>query len=283
MKRSTEFISSRRGLIEEALRNASDYTLSVAQLADKFEVSAMTVRRDLDSLAAMGVVTRHHGYATLNKDYQFKDAHPTNDSIEKIKISIGRMAANFVRNKDTIFINTSSTALYALDALQKKRVNVVTNNLRIHEQIHKDSLNPASTVIITGGELRLPKEALTGEVAEMVVSRVIANIAIIGCSGFSLANGITTSNVLEANINRLMIEHTKGKVVVVADYRKICHDSNFFVAGRQVIDMLITDEFANPQSIRAIEKAGIEVIQVSVDRNISQDLVDTHHSDVRHT
>lgn len=276
MKNSSKLINARRAVIEETLHQAPDHTISVSALADHCCVSAMTMRRDLAALQKMGVLVHKHGYATLSEHYHFKDAKPTNTSIEKIKISIGKMAANFVRNKDTVFINTSSTALYALDYLQTKRVSVVTNNLRIHEQIHKDSLNPASTVIITGGELRLPKEALTGEVAEIAVKRVIADVAIIGCSGFSLKNGITTSNAGETNVNRLMIEHTKGKVIVVADHRKIFRDSNFFVAASKTIDVLVTDEFADAQSIADIEQAGIEVIQVNIGSRIAEDNIDNH-------
>lgn len=276
MKNSAALITSRRAVIEEMLQQTPDHTVSVSSLAAHCCVSPMTIRRDLEALETMGVLTHKHGHAILSEHYRFKDATPTNSNIEKIKISIGKMAANFVRNKDTVFINTSSTALYALDYLQNKRVNVVTNNLRIHGQIHRDSLNPASTVIITGGELRLPKEALTGEVAEAAVKRIIADVAIIGCSGLSLKNGITTSNAGETNINRLMIEHTKGKVIVVADHRKICHDSNFFVAASTTIDVLVTDEFADAQSIRDIEKAGIEVIQVTVGTRISERNIDNH-------
>lgn len=276
MKNSAKNIYRRHEYIEALLQEADKNKLSVTELASLCGVSLMTIRRDLSTLENMGIVTRFHGFACLNHHYKFKDNSPMNSNIEKIKMSIGHMVANFIHSGDTIFINTSSTALYTLDHLSNKAVDIITNNLRIHEQIHKNSLNPSSTVLITGGELRLPKEALTGSLAEEAVGRVIGDVAVIGCSGFSLKNGITTSNANESKINRIMIEQTQGKVIVVADYRKINNDSSFFVANADCVDILITDEFSDCEAINEMKKAGMQVIQANVDFNISKK--DTHSS-----
>ncbi|KAA9295731.1 MULTISPECIES: DeoR/GlpR family DNA-binding transcription regulator [Aerococcus] len=276
MKNSIENINKRHKKIEEILKNSSNHSIQVNDLAIECNVSAMTIRRDLTKLEKMGIVKRYHGYVSLNTNYQFSEENSTNSNIEKIKISIGDMASKFVKKGDTVFINTSSTALYSLDSLSDKTITIVTNNLRIHEQIHKEAINHGSSAILTGGELRLPKEALTGQIAEEAVSKVIANIAIMGCSGFSIKNGITTSNANESKINRLMIEKTNGLVILVADYRKINNDSNFFVCESNKIDILITDEFCDNKTIREIEDAGIQVIVVTVDPNISKKEIDYH-------
>ncbi|KAA9233759.1 DeoR/GlpR family DNA-binding transcription regulator [Aerococcus mictus] len=276
MKNSIKNIKNRHKNIEELLKSSSTHSLQVIELAKKCDVSTMTIRRDLKKLEKMGIVKRHHGYTSLNINYQFNDNSPINSNIEKIKISIGDMAAKFVKNGDTVFINTSSTALYSLDSLSDKSITIMTNNLRIHEQIHKEAINQGSSAILTGGELRLPKEALTGQIAEEAISKVIANIAIVGCSGFSVENGITTSNANESKINRLMIEKTSDLVILVADYRKINNDSNFFVCESNKIDILITDEFCDSNTIRKIEESGIQVIEVTVDSNIPKEEIDYH-------
>lgn len=273
MKNSSKNIYQRHNYIEKLLQEAHQNQLPVQEIASKCNVSVMTIRRDLKTLEMMGIVTRFHGFVELNNDYIFKDDATNNHSIEKIKISIANVAANFIHPGDTIFINTSSTALYTINSLNNKPVNVITNNLRIYEQIHKKSLNNNSTVLITGGELRLPKEALTGDIAEESISRVISDVSIIGCSGFSLKNGITTENASESKVNRTMIEKTKGKVIVVADYRKINKDSSFFVYGIDHVDLLITDEFADVNAINELKKAGLQVIQVNVNLNISNEAI----------
>ncbi len=268
MKNSSQKIYQRHQYIEKLLQDAKQNQLYVKELALKCNVSLMTMRRDLSTLEMMGIVTRLHGYVKLNNNYKFKDNVKVNSTIEKIKLAISSMAANFIHNGDTVFINTSSTALYTLSFLHNKLVNIITNNLRIYEQIHNNSLNPASTVLITGGELRLPKEALTGDISEESVKKVISDVAIIGCSGFSLKNGITTGNLNESKINRIMIEQTKGQVIVVADYRKINHDSSFFVANSSSVDLLITDEFADVKAINEMTEAGLQVIQVNINHDI---------------
>ncbi|KAA9266673.1 DeoR/GlpR family DNA-binding transcription regulator [Aerococcus loyolae] len=276
MKNSIEEIQKRHNNIEKLLKSSPNSGIKVSDLAKKINVSTMTIRRDLNKMEKMGIIKKHHGYAIISSNYDFHDSSPTNSNIERIKISIGEMTAKFIKNGDTVFINTSSTALYALDFLSNREITIVTNNLKIHEKIHKESINPASSAILTGGELRLPKEALTGQIAEEAISKVFANVAIVGCSGFSLINGVTTSNANESKINRLMVEKTNGLVILVADYRKINNDSNFYVCGSENIDILITDEFCDSMAIKEIEESGIQVITVTVDSNISKEEIDQH-------
>lgn len=108
MKNSAQKIYQRHQYIERLLQEATESKLSVHDLANLCQVSLMTIRRDLSTLETMGIVTRFHGFVRLNNNYKFND---------------------------TVFINTSSTALYTLTALFNKPVNIITNNLRIHEQI----------------------------------------------------------------------------------------------------------------------------------------------------
>lgn len=135
MKNSAQKIYQRHQYIERLLQEAAESKLSVHDLANLCQVSLMTIRRDLSTLETMGIVTRFHGFVRLNNNYKFNDNASMNSAIEKIKTSIANMAANFIKSNDTVFINTSSTALYTLTALFNKPVNIITNNLRIHEQI----------------------------------------------------------------------------------------------------------------------------------------------------
>ena len=91
-----------------------------------------------------------------------------------------------------------------------------------------------------------------------------SDISIIGCSGLSIENGITTPVLHESKINSLIIERTNGLVIVVADYRKIGFSSNFTSGNIKDINYLITDTFASPEVIREIEKQGVQVIQVEI-------------------
>lgn len=255
MKSSHKTIRDRRDKIIDLLNTKT--SLLVKEISNELDVSEITIRRDLTALEKMGLVRREHGKAMIIQKTGTEDY---NEEIESLKNAIAKKAAEFVKDGDTLFINTGSTALSSLKHLENKRVTIVTNNVKVASLDH----NPNSTVILSGGEIRFPKEALVGDIAIESFSKMSSDITIIGCSGFSIENGITTPVLHEAKINSLIIERTKGLVIVVADYRKIGFSSNFTSANIKDINYLITDTFASPEVIRKIEEQGVQVIQVEV-------------------
>lgn len=255
MKSSYKVIQDRREQIVDLLK--VKLTVSVKEISEALNVSEITVRRDLTALEKMGLILREHGKAQI---IQKENGEIYNKELESLKCTIAQRAAEFVNEGDTLFINTSSTALAAIKKLEEKRVTIVTNNVKVANIDH----HPNSTVILSGGEIRFPKEALVGDIAIESFSKMSSDISIIGCSGLSLENGITTPVLHEAKINSLIIERTKGPVVVVADYRKIGFSSNFTSGNIKDIDYLITDSFAPPEAIKAFEKAGVRVIQIEI-------------------
>lgn len=255
MKSSHKTIQARRDKLLELLKKET--SLLVKEISDKLEVSEITIRRDLIALEKMGLVQRAHGKAKIVQKTGTEDY---NEEIEILKNAIAKKAAEFVKDGNTLFINTGSTALSSLKNLEDKRVTIVTNNVKVANLDH----NPNSTVILSGGEIRFPKEALVGDIAIDSFSKMSSDISIIGCSGFSVENGITTPVLHESKINSLIIERTNGLVIVVADYRKIGFSSNFTSGNIKDINYLITDTFASPEVIRKIEKQGVQVIQVEI-------------------
>ncbi len=255
MKSSHTMIKERRDALLDLLHKHT--SLQVKEIGQSLDVSEITVRRDLTALEKMGLVKRAHGKAEIVNKIGTEDH---NEEIEILKNAIAKKAAEFVAEGNTLFINTGSTALSALKHLEDKRVTIVSNNVKVANLDH----NPNSTVILSGGEIRFPKEALVGDIAIESFSKMSSDISIIGCSGLSIENGITTPVLHEAKINSLIIERTNGLVIVVADYRKIGVSSNFTSGHIKDINYLITDTFASPAIIREIEKQGVQVIQVEV-------------------
>lgn len=257
MKNSLSKIENRRHTIANLLAKEEDLTLDVNQLADSMNVSPMTIRRDLDVMEQMGKVVRHHGGATLD-ERQREEGDTENESLERIKIQLAQQASTYIEDNMTLFINSSSTALRSVDFLKDKIVTLITNNLHVNRY----DINPQSTVILSGGEIRLPKEVLVGDLCVTNFSQVYSDITIIGCSGISGEKGISTINIHESKVNHVMIENTNGLVIAVCDYRKIGVDSKFIVSEITNIDILITDVYANPIALREIENKGVTVVQV---------------------
>lgn len=252
-------IKIRREEIIDLLISSENGSKSVKNLASYFKISEMTVRRDLNYLEEAGLIQRVHGGALLAEDANTEN--PGNEVyIEKIKSEIAKIAASYIEDNSTVYINSGSTALNVVDYLSELSLVIVSNNPSLYQ---KDT-NPNTTSIITGGEVRSPKDVLVGDLAINALGDIHADIAIISCSGVSAEKGISTNNLHEARINKLMIDNAYELVILVADHRKIGHDTNFIVTDLSKIDILITDIYSDRDAIRKIEELGITVVQVDL-------------------
>ena len=253
MKRSMAFVEARRQKILETL--AANPECKVQDLADAQNVSTLTIRRDLDALARRGFLKRFYGGAALAETVRRESPRQ-----ERCKHAIAARAAACIHEGNTIFINSSSTALLTLDYVKERRITTITNN---GKAIHLD-LDPRIKLILSGGHAQFPKEALTGEFALRNLEKVTAQKAIMGFSGVSLQAGLTTSNVDEVAINEMMLRRATEKVLVVVESRKLGRDSTFVSGELAQISHLITDSDADPAFVEALDKRGIQVTLVEV-------------------
>ena len=253
MKNSLININKRQKNILELLQLTEQMTTD--ELAKALDVSISTVRRDLNLLEEKNQIIRNYGYCSYNYENKtdFDQSGP-----ERIKQAIAREASKYVSDYDTLFINSSSTALKTLDFIHSNHLTVVTNNVKVNYSPHKDNCN----YILTGGEMRFPKEALVGDIALHTISSMNADVCVIGCSGVSLENGVTTKILNESTINEMMINKTIKCKILVADHRKIGLTSKFKIADISVFDYLITDKFSSQNIVNEIRNAGVKVIQI---------------------
>ncbi|MDR1568169.1 MAG: DeoR/GlpR family DNA-binding transcription regulator [Streptococcaceae bacterium] len=256
MKNSIENIEKRQTKIITLLKQQKEMTTK--QLATELSTSLPTIRRDLLTLENMGKIDRKHGKAIINTSTEIDDNK--NTKIKKIKQQLAKAATAFVKNDQTVFINSSSAALEATKYLVDKRITIISNNVLVTELDH----NPDSTVILSGGEVLYPKEALVGQVALNLIESVRSDISILGVYGLTIEQGLTTPSIHESKINHAMISQTSGKVLIIADYRKIGNIANFQSSSIDKIDVLITDNFADTKIIQKIRDLGIQVIQVEI-------------------
>jgi DeoR/GlpR family transcriptional regulator of sugar metabolism len=239
------------------MKNGEEHTVN--ELSHLLKTSETTIRRDLSSLAQMGKVIRSHGKAKITTTGLEID-NCDNQEIEMIKEALAKTAASFVKNGHTVFINSSSAALDAVKYLIDKQVTIITNNVKVAALNH----NSESSVFLSGGEVRFPKEALIGQSAQDFFETIQADIAIIGCYGISAERGLTTPVIHEAKINAVIVKQTKGLVICIADYRKIGESANFKSCDLAHVDYLITDTFANQDSLKKVEECGVNVIQIQI-------------------
>lgn len=246
------FVNKRREEIVKLLRENDE--VAVADLAERFGTSPLTIRRDLDHLQEKGVLLRSYGTAHLTDAY----TDPFGSKREQAKQSIARRAAELIEDGDTVFINTSSTALAVIDSISAHGVTVVTNNGRVLGKTIPSNI----TVILTGGEVRVPKWSMTGDFTLDTIAQIKAPKSILGCSGISVQRGLTTIVAQEMRVNALMLEQSEQHIIVV-DSSKLGKDSSFRYGDVDQIDTIITDSEASGEQLALLSQAGVgEVIEV---------------------
>lgn len=256
MKNSNAEIKNRRNLLLAYIKKNQDVTVN--HLIDVFNISPATLRRDLDYLNVNKYITRSYGRVRINELINSS----TDNFLERSKISIAKYVASQINEFDTVFINTSSTAIQVLKYIKKKHVTIITNNANAIQIDHDSTV----MVILTGGELRIPKYSMVGDFAINAINRVRANKCILGVNGISPSSGLTAKIAAEASINQLMVERCDGTVYVVCDHSKLGKDVAFSSASLEQIDYIITDKLADNDLIEQFEQKNIKVIKVEDDK-----------------
>ena len=262
MKNSKEIILQRQARILQLIQQKQ--MLSVAELAKHFHVTPATIRRDLEDLEEQGNVKRFFGgveYILPPSEYVQYQADKKDQTTAKK--AIARKAAEMISNGDTIFINSSTTALCIFEYLENSQISIITNNARSIDC----SVPEGANLILTGGEVYGNRQSLVGEMALDATRKVIANKCFMGVHGISAAGGVTSSYLQEVAVNRSMLAQCNGPKIVVADSSKIGVCQNFVDYGLDQITHLITDSGADKQELEQIRAKGIEVIVVDIKKS----------------
>ncbi len=257
MKREHIFVENRRSEILKMIRKYE--SVKVEELAQIFDLSTMTVRRDLQYLEDRHMIRRFHGGAQINPAYQCMT--PEEELILYRRL-LSRYAATKVSNGDTIFINGSRCALGLLDHMAAQNVHVITNNGKVVDLECEQRV----TVTLTGGELR--RHIMVGDTVMRCLLDATADKTFIGCTGVTPRGEFSYNIPMEIGINEAMIARTTKDVYILADHTKIATDDQqpthygSCVYERKVI--LITDEKADPYAVESLRDRGIEVCQVGL-------------------
>ena len=257
MKKNQSMVSKRRNEILSILKR--DKTVKNEELAQLLHTSPLTIRRDLQALEDEGLVKRYYGGATLlNESSILETTLDIPKDRLKQKHAIAKYAASLIDDGDTIFINTSSTALLILEYLENKRVVVVTNNGKALQV----PLSPNIDLVLTGGQVYGRKQSMIGDFATFILSKISASKCFLGVSGIESNCGITTSVLQETLVNKEMINHSIGPVYIVTDSTKIERHSNFSSGDIDKISHLITDSDVSDEDVLKFTDKGIKVTTV---------------------
>jgi DeoR/GlpR family transcriptional regulator of sugar metabolism len=231
----------------------------VSELSKLFNVSEMTIRRDLEKLSDEGLIERVHG-GVLSIDGTALE--PTFQEKETVNIEekrrIGKVGASIIKEGDTVCLGPGTTVMQIIKNLGKKHLTALTNSLNIAFELSKLS---NVRLFVIGGELRPGSYAMVGPETEEYLHRFYVDEFFVGVNGFSIEHGLTIPNPSEAAVYRAMIKLAK-ETIVVADYTKLESVSFVKIADIQCVDKLITDSGVYEKYVQQLQEREIEVIVV---------------------
>jgi DeoR/GlpR family transcriptional regulator of sugar metabolism len=246
----------RQQRIVETIRQKRQAT--IAELSRTFEVSDVTIRRDLRELASQGALRRAHGGAVAAVP-----APPEPPVVQRMtqseacKACIGRTAAALVSDGDSVFIGSGSTTAYVVrNLVDRKNLTVVTNALNVATEL---ATAPGVTVVVTGGMMRASELSLVGHITEQALREVRVDKVMVGMRAISLEAGMTNDYLPEVMTDRTIIEMAPG-LIVVADHTKFGNVASAYVAPVERMTTLVTDAAADPEVLASFEQLGIRVL-----------------------
>jgi DeoR family transcriptional regulator of aga operon len=205
-------------------------------------------------------VHRTHGGALPARESVLED--PTLREKEKLhrqeKLKIAEAAAEKVVEGQVVILDSGTTTTAIARALRHfKNLTVITNAVNISAEL----TGTAVEVILTGGTLRKNSFSLVGPIAEETLRRLSADLLFLGVDGFDVHYGLSTPNLLEAKVNRVMVEIAK-RSIAVCDSSKFGRRSLSLIARPSELQEVITDSDISKSDLRALKQAGIETTVV---------------------
>jgi DeoR family transcriptional regulator, aga operon transcriptional repressor len=233
----------------------------VGELSSRFGVSEMTVRTDLDALAARGKVHRVRGGA-IPRLIALQE-QPFEDSISSFaaeKVAIGQAAAALLEDGETVLIDVGTTAAATARAIAARTelddVVVFTNGLKTALELEPAS--PRITVVVLGGTLRPLQHSLVGPMATLILEQISVKTVLLGCNGVDADGGVTNINLPEAEVKKRMLVVATRRIVL-ADGSKLGRVEVARLCGISEVDMVITGRSADPAAVEALRDHGCDV------------------------
>lgn len=241
-----------------------DGSVRVSRLKKEMNVSAETIRRDLEHMESMGLIRRTRGGAFLNREKKKPEEGAqytpfgirSSENMDR-KQKIAEYAANFIKEGQSIALDSGTTA-FALAKVIKKRfraLTVVTNSWAIlNELADAEGL----TLIATGGVYKPDEKAFISDMAGMIFSKLSINTFFLTTCGISADKGITYQRMDEILVQEKMMEASE-RTIVIADSSKLGVNSLVKMCDIHKIDRIVTDSRVSEEQIQKFAEVSIEI------------------------
>jgi DeoR/GlpR family transcriptional regulator of sugar metabolism len=232
--------------------------VSVGQFAKTLALSETTVRRELQDMEERGVLRRVHGGATLEgvqAEPLFTDKQTRHSDAKQ---AIAESALTRIADNSSIYLDGGSTVLTLAKLLYKRtNLTIVTNSLMAAASL----METQHRLILVGGEFRSLSRTLVGPLTGPLIESLHVDIAFMGTIGFSLEQGMMTTDPQEAYTKAAIMQRAT-QVVLLMDSSKFGRSALARSGSAADVHTLITDA-AEPAMASRLAEAGIELISVN--------------------
>lgn len=238
------------------LVNAKGYE-SVSNLVKKLKVSAVTIRKDLKLLEKNNKLFRTHGGASNSNPFTVDKPVNIKEKLQREeKKSIAKKAAEYIESNDSIIIASGTTMLaLAREIMPVHKLTVITSALPVSlELTDRNNID----IMQLGGLIRTSSSSVVGSYAEDILKDFFCTKLYLGVDGIDLQYGVTTSNTMEAQLNRCMIKVAQ-RVIVLADHTKFGKRGFSRICGIDEIDEIITDKNLSDAIADKFLNAGVKL------------------------
>lgn len=229
--------------------------LSARAVAEHLGVSLATVRRDMSTLDHDGRLQRVHGGALLGEatEPSFEDVAVTHP---EAKDRLARRAATLVPDGAVVLCDIGTSVHRVVTQLHGRQLTVVTNNLAVYEELKDDD---AIDLVLLGGQVRRNYRSMVGFLTEQSLEQMHADLLFLGTSGVRGDGSVMDTTTVEVPVKRTMLR-SADKTVLIADGSKFPGSGLARVCGPESLDVLVTDDQADPATLEVFRQAGAEVV-----------------------
>lgn len=250
-------IDERRSLILKKIETQG--SVLVKDIVSTFQVSDMTIRRDLDELEKTNLIRRKHGKAISVRGTSFEPPYQMRKlehSAEKARIGIA--AAGLVEPGDSIAFDTGSTSFQAAsNLLNLSNLTIVTHSLTIVDLFRNSTSN--AEIIVLGGKLRKEENSLVGDIALSTLKDFFLDKLFLCAGGISCHAGLTEFNSDDAIIKKTLIPHAH-QVILLADSSKFNKTAFHKFGDLSSISMLVTDKMPPKDLLTMLQESKVDIL-----------------------
>ncbi len=212
--------------------------VTVDGLAEHFDVTVQTIRRDLTELDEAGHLSRVHGGAVLSSSTTNLAYDERRNHLAEEKAAIARMCADAIPDNCSVFLNIgTSTEAVASELLRQKNLLAITNNMNVANIL---AGNPDCNVVVTGGSVRRSDGGLIGTMTVDAIRSFKFDVAIIGCSAVDADGDVLDYDVQEVGVSQAIIAHARD-AFLVADHSKFMRTAPAKICSLADIHTVFTD------------------------------------------